>query len=91
MGCENRDSHHGAPRLFQPSALRTGRGSRAQARLLRFDKDKGLFDAEYVNIFGVPFTFLPHEAQDGPPPPPPEKGCDNAIMLRRSARSRHFS
>jgi type III restriction enzyme len=24
-----------------------------------------------VNIFGVPFTFLPHEAQDGPPPPPP--------------------
>lgn len=31
----------------------------------------GLFDPEYVNIFGVPFTFLPHEAQDGPPPPPP--------------------
>ncbi len=31
----------------------------------------GLFEAEYVNIFGVPFTFLPHEAQDGPPPPPP--------------------
>jgi type III restriction enzyme len=31
----------------------------------------GLFDAEYVNIFGVPFTFLPHEVQDGPPPPPP--------------------
>ncbi len=30
-----------------------------------------LFDAEYVNIFGVPFTFLPHESQDGPPPPPP--------------------
>ncbi|MBI4549275.1 MAG: DEAD/DEAH box helicase family protein [Ignavibacteriae bacterium] len=31
----------------------------------------GFFDAEYVNIFGVPFTFLPHEKQDGPPPPPP--------------------
>ena len=31
----------------------------------------GLFDAEYVNIFGVPFTFLPHESTDGPPPPPP--------------------
>ncbi|MEW6574282.1 MAG: BPTD_3080 family restriction endonuclease [Bacillota bacterium] len=31
----------------------------------------GKFDAEYVNIFGVPFTFLPHESQDGPPPPPP--------------------
>jgi type III restriction enzyme len=33
--------------------------------------DTGLFDAEYVNIFGVPFTFLPHEGGDGPPPPPP--------------------
>lgn len=32
----------------------------------------GLFEAEYVNIFGVPFTFLPHEGgEDGPPPPPP--------------------
>jgi type III restriction enzyme len=31
----------------------------------------GLLEAEYVNIFGVPFTFLPHETKDGPPPPPP--------------------
>jgi len=30
----------------------------------------GLFEAEYVNIFGVPFTFLPHEGGDGPPPEP---------------------
>ena len=33
--------------------------------------DDGLFQPEYVNIFGVPFTFLPHEGGDGPPPPPP--------------------
>lgn len=32
---------------------------------------EGLFESEYVNIFGVPFTFLPHEGGDGPPPPPP--------------------
>ena len=32
----------------------------------------GLFEPEYVNIFGVPFTFLPHEGSgDAPPPPPP--------------------
>lgn len=31
----------------------------------------GRFEAEYVNIFGIPFTFLPHEGGDGPPPPPP--------------------
>jgi type III restriction enzyme len=33
-----------------------------------------LFAPEYVNIFGVPFTFLPHEGgENGPPPPPPPK------------------
>src|ERR1017187_5048109 len=31
----------------------------------------GLFEPEYVNIFGVPFTFLPHEGGEGAPPPPP--------------------
>ncbi len=31
----------------------------------------GLFEPEYVNIFGVPFTFLPHEGCEGTPPPPP--------------------
>lgn len=32
------------------------------------------YKPEYVNIFGVPFTFLPHEGDDdGPMPPPPPK------------------
>ena len=36
--------------------------------------DTGLFEPEYVNIFGVPFTFLPHEGgENGPPPPPKPK------------------
>ena len=36
--------------------------------------DNGLFEPEYVNIFGVPFTFLPHEGgENGPPPPPRPK------------------
>ena len=34
--------------------------------------EDGLFEAEYVNIFGVPFTFLPHEGGEGSPPPPPK-------------------
>jgi type III restriction enzyme len=46
-----------------------GRGLRRAS--YEVNKDTGLFDAEYVNIFGVPFTFLPHETHDGPPPPPP--------------------
>ncbi len=32
----------------------------------------GLFEPEYVNIFGVPFTFLPHEGGDSAPPLPPK-------------------
>jgi type III restriction enzyme len=34
----------------------------------------GLFEPEYVNIFGVPFTFLPHEGSADAPPPPPATG-----------------
>ncbi len=46
-----------------------GRGLRRTS--YEVDSKTGLFEAEYVNIFGVPFTFLPHEGGDGPPPPPP--------------------
>ncbi len=31
-----------------------------------------LFEPEYVNIFGVPFTFLPHESADDVIPCPPQ-------------------
>lgn len=47
-----------------------GRGLRRTS--YEVDPKSGLFEPEYVNIFGVPFTFLPHEGGDGPPPPPPE-------------------
>lgn len=46
-----------------------GRGLRRTS--YEVDPATGLFLPEYVNIFGVPFTFLPHESRDGPPPPPP--------------------
>jgi type III restriction enzyme len=36
--------------------------------------ENGLFRAEYVNIFGVPFTFLPHEGSVDDPPPPSTSG-----------------
>ncbi len=31
----------------------------------------GMFEPEYVNIFGVPFTFLPHESNEDIVPEPP--------------------
>ena len=46
-----------------------GRGLRRTS--YEVDPDTGLFQPEYVNIFGVPFTFLPHEGGDEVVPPPP--------------------
>jgi len=45
-----------------------GRGLRRTA--YDVDAETNLLKAEYVNIFGVPFTFLPHESTEGTPPPP---------------------
>jgi type III restriction enzyme len=47
-----------------------GRGLRRTAYELH--PETGLFEPEYVNIFGVPFTFLPHESRDGAIPAPPK-------------------
>mgnify|MGYP000866143962 CR=1 FL=1 len=46
-----------------------GRGLRRTSYDL--DETTGLFAPEYVNVFGVPFTFMPHEGGEGAPPPPP--------------------
>ncbi len=46
-----------------------GRGLRRTS--YEINSETGLFEPEYVNIFGVPFTFLPHESQEGMIPPPP--------------------
>jgi len=46
-----------------------GRGLRRTS--YEVNPETGLFEPEYVNIFGVPFTFLPHESTEGGPPPPP--------------------
>lgn len=47
-----------------------GRGLRRTS--YEVDPVTGLFEPEYVNIFGVPFTFLPHESEDGVIPEPPK-------------------
>ena len=46
-----------------------GRGLRRTA--YDVNPESGLFEPEYVNIFGVPFTFLPHESDDSIVPKPP--------------------
>ena len=61
-----------------------GRGLRRTS--YEINKDTNHFDAEYVNVFGVPFTFLPHEGDDSePPPPPPPKTRGRALAGARGA------
>ncbi len=59
-----------------------GRGLRRTS--YEVDPESGLFEPEYVNIFGVPFTFLPHEGGDGPPPPPPSPKTRIEALPKRS-------
>ena len=47
-----------------------GRGLRRTS--YEVNPETGMFDPEYVNIFGVPFTFLPHESNPDVIPPPPK-------------------
>ncbi|OGI44466.1 MAG: type III restriction endonuclease subunit R [Candidatus Muproteobacteria bacterium RIFCSPHIGHO2_01_FULL_65_16] len=47
-----------------------GRGLRRTA--YEVNPDTGLFEAEYVNVFGVPFSFLPHEGEAVVTPTPPK-------------------
>ncbi|MBO8129234.1 MAG: DEAD/DEAH box helicase family protein [Peptococcaceae bacterium] len=59
-----------------------GRGLRRTS--YEINPETGFFEPEYVNIFGVPFTFLPHEGGDGtPPPPPPPKTCIEPVPEKR--------
>ncbi len=59
-----------------------GRGVRRTSYEL--DPATGLFPAEHVNIFGIPFTFLPHEGgNDVVPPPPPPKSRIEAVPEKR--------
>ena len=54
-----------------------GRGLRRTA--YEVSPETGLFEPEYVNVFGVPFTFLPHEEPDEdvvPPPPKPKTAIE---------------
>ena len=47
--------------------------------------DTGLFEPEHVNVFGVPFTFLPHESrEDGPPPPQKPKTAIEPVADREA-------
>jgi type III restriction enzyme len=48
------------------------------------NSESGLLEPEYVNIFGIPFTFMPHEdTGDSPPPPSKPKYTVEPLAERR--------
>ncbi|WP_038097430.1 BPTD_3080 family restriction endonuclease [Thioalkalivibrio sp. HK1] len=47
------------------------------------NQDTGLYEPEYVNVFGVPFSFLPHEDDGASSSPPALKHWIEAIKSRR--------
>lgn len=62
-----------------------GRGLRRTS--YEVDEETKLFQPEYVNIIGVPFTFLPHEGSvdTAPPPPAAPKTTIKPVPERRAA------
>lgn len=75
LGRQDRHPHHGPEGLFEPAPVRAGGRARAASHVLRGGPSDRPVRAQYVNIFGVPFMFLPHEGGDDdviPPPPPPK-------------------
>jgi type III restriction enzyme len=68
--------------------VRAGGGARLRRTSYEVNPETGLFEPEYVNIFGVPFTFLPHEggkaARRRPRRPRPRS---NRTRPRRNSKS----
>jgi type III restriction enzyme len=55
-------------------------------RRVSYDRDEGneLFEPEYVNIFGIPFSFLPHESNEGGAPKPPKPKTQVEALKERT-------
>ncbi len=61
-----------------------GRGLRRAS--YEINEKTGLFNAEYVNVFGVPFSFLPHEQDDDAPLP-----ATNTITIQPIEEKQNFA
>ena len=58
-----------------------GRGLRRTSYDIGAD---GMFTAEYVNIFGIPFTFLPHESDDDVIPRPEREKTEIRPLVEKA-------
>ena len=58
-----------------------GRGLRRSSHKL--DKETGMYKPEYVNVYGIPFTFLPHEDGGTTPAPMPQTSIDIMVLSEK--------
>ena len=65
-----------------------GRGLRRTS--YEVNDETKMFDPEYVNIFGVPFTFLPHESNGNGPPKPPSPKTEIKPVPEKAAHEIRF-
>ena len=65
-----------------------GRGLRRTS--YEVNHETGMFEPEYVNIFGVPFTFLPHESNGNGPPKPPSPKTEIRPVPEKAAHEIRF-
>ena len=66
LGREHRHPHPRRPRLRDAAPVRAGRRPGAAARQLRRRTPTGMFEPEYAEVYGVPFSFLPDATGHGP-------------------------
>jgi hypothetical protein len=68
------------PRVGTAKVARQSFGSNHLDNLILSCDKCNAFKKHRYFIFGVPFTFLPHEGRDGPlPPPPPPKTANETV------------
>jgi len=65
-----------------------GRGLRRTSYDLEAGSD--MFTAEYVNIFGIPFSFLPHESDEAGAPKPPKPKTQIEALKEKTQFSIRF-
>ena len=83
LGRQHRHPHPRRARLRHAAAVRAGRRPRPAADELRRRTTTGMFDPEYAEVYGVPFSFIPCSRLDHGPEAGP------AADARARARGPH--
>ncbi len=71
LGRQHRHPHPRRARLRHAAPLRAGRRARPAAHAATPPNEDGLFEPEYAEVYGVPFSFIPVGGSSADPKPGP--------------------